>query len=77
MSETAKNITTIFEEKDRRFKETWQPRLTLLISLAALIFSVLTIVTRDLAGITSLFVNLFGESRLVSRPDFFGQAEDR
>jgi hypothetical protein len=46
-----KEANTALEEKDRRFKETWLPRLTLLLSIISLIFTSLLLIDKEVGSI--------------------------
>lgn len=55
----------VLEEKDRRFRETLQPRLTLILSIAALIVSAFAILSNENRGISNLLKSIFEHSELI------------
>lgn len=48
----------VLAEKDLRFRETWQPRLTLIVSLLALTITGFAVFIKDYAGISSLVTDI-------------------
>jgi large-conductance mechanosensitive channel len=48
-----KEADTALEEKDRRFKETWLPRLTLLLSVISIIFTSLILINNEVGSIST------------------------
>lgn len=66
MSETT-NVQPPFglKGKDKRFRDTWQPRLTLILSVAALMISAFAILSRDDNGIRKLFDSILHHNRII------------
>jgi len=53
------------EAKDKRFRDTWQPRLTLILSVAALVLSAFAVLSRDDNGIRNLFDGIQRNNRII------------
>src|ERR1051325_5742058 len=59
MSEIVKKEpNTSLEEKDRRFKETWYPRLSLIVSAVAIVISVFALISKEAGSISDFIASI-------------------
>lgn len=66
MEETIeKKADDVFEEKDRRFRSTWQPRLTLMTSLVAIIISVFALISKEAGSIGLFLESIYNKDKFI------------